>query len=318
MTPMKGTREWLKPALVKDRDNCPGAQVSMSSPHSHPQSLTLPWVFQSFPEPFHLITSFIPLFTALHTLTVFRAIVSSPVCLAGLRIKAFTHLFIHSMHQNTHQLAIEAGIFCVCLAVTTFPKSLQRIFPIGENHLELQLETDSQISKEIYWIRISLGNGALWEDPVNLIIWEAQRDGWAFLCHFICRDMLLGVGKVTYAPFFKLCPLLDWNSKSNSDSNGDPWNRQNQSCFLFFVFCFYQLSHQGSPWKRQNPLKAKSQGSRLADMWTAPRDGNRPDQSHCSWGLCLQSPGCGEKCQKAFWHGEETNYIRKRRSSTWS
>ena len=114
MTPVKGTREWLKPALVKDRDNCPGAQVSMSSPHSHPQSLTLPWVFQSFPEPFHLITSFIPLFTALHTLTVFRAIVSSPVCLAGLRIKAFTHLFIHSMHQNTHQLAIEAGIFCVC------------------------------------------------------------------------------------------------------------------------------------------------------------------------------------------------------------
>lgn len=83
-------------------------------------------------------------------------------------------------------------------------------------------------------------------------------------------------------------------------------------------FFFYQLSHQGSPWKRQNPLKAKSQGSRLADTWTAPRDGNRPDQSHCSWGLCLQSPGCGEKCQKAFWHGEETNYTQKRQSSTWS
>ena len=54
------------------------------------------------------------------------------------------------MHQNTHQRAIEAGIFCVCLAVTTFRKSLQRIFPIGENHLEFRLETDSQISKEIY------------------------------------------------------------------------------------------------------------------------------------------------------------------------
>ena len=51
---------------------------------------------------------------------------------------------------------------------------------------------------------------------------------------------------------------------------------------------FYQLSHQGSPWKRQNPSKAKSQGRRLTDTWTAPRHGNKPDQSHCSWGLCLQ------------------------------
>lgn len=261
MTPAKGTREWLKPALVKGRDKRPGAQVFLSSPHFHLQSLTLPWVFQNF---FHLITSFSLSSTAPHTRTcLWDHFIQSSLC--GWTQNKRLHSLIHSMHQNVHQLAVKAGIFGMCLAMTIFPKSLQRTFPVEEDHVELLLKTDSQTSREIYWIRISLGDGALWGDPVSLTNQKAQRDSCAFLYHFPCRELWLEVEKVaSHALIFKLCPLLGWNLPSNSDSNGDPWNGQ-------------------------NPSKAKSQAPRFSDMWMAPRNRNEPDQSHCSQReLCLQ------------------------------
>lgn len=110
----------IKTSPCKGRDNCPGAWVPLRSPqtpHSQPPPLSL--VFHSFPELFssnHILLS--TLYPSSYTNLFFGVILSSRLCVTGLRIK----ILIHSMHKNAYVLAVQAGIVGMYIAIKIFPQ----------------------------------------------------------------------------------------------------------------------------------------------------------------------------------------------------
>lgn len=229
MTPKKGTREWLKPALVKSRKKCPGAQITFSQPPSPTLSLTLPWIFQSFLELFfNLITSFSPASTPPYTWTwLWDHFIQTSLCF-WTRNKSL-HSFIHSMPQIAH---VKAEIFS----------------PLSNNNFLQTLTKSTSCWGKSPGIPIKNRFSNLRGDLLN----QHFPGRWRFLGipsefyyqgsseRWLSFLLLLRVEEVcSWALIAKICPLCGWKLPSNYDSSGDPL-------------------------KGQNPSKAKSQGPRLS------------------------------------------------------
>lgn len=109
---------WDCSAGLEPSENSQGRRRGSGEfPFHLPPPLSL--VFHSFPELFssnHILLS--TLYPSSYTNLFFGVILSSRLCVTGLRIK----ILIHSMHKNAYVLAVQAGIVGMYIAIKIFPQ----------------------------------------------------------------------------------------------------------------------------------------------------------------------------------------------------